>query len=360
MKTIKILTITTALLFSSLSLPQQSSASECGLSCCIAAGMDGVGSNNGLNISLQYDTMIMKTNKAGTTTISPTQIINDKLASVTTGMYAVSTKMVMQKIAANVSYRIDQDNALLLTLPYVINDMDMQMGMKMMGNITYKNMTMDTIQGMGDISLLYIRNLYMDSEFRTRKRLSIGVGIKAPTGASDARNSKGELVHMMMQAGTNAWDALLTINGVLAFGQHDDGGAQWIVSPSLFYQANTRNDLGYKVGNRLNYDISTRYRLTSKFNIKLDLNGVKSAQDSTDGTIDAATGKIAYQNVNGNVLDNVDNTGLHSIFISPGFQWVLDDGYNISGEYRVPIYQHVNGIQQVTDNWYFLRISKSF
>jgi len=229
-----------------------------------------------------------------------------------------------------------------------------------MGNITYKNMSMDTIRGIGDISLLYIHNLYKDSEFRTRKRLSVGVGIKAPTGVSDVRNAKGDLVHMMMQAGTNAWDALFTVNGILAFGQHDDGGAQWIVSPSLFYQANTRNDLGYKVGNRLNYDISTRYRLTSKFNVKLDINGVKSEQDNTNGTIDTVSGKVAYQNVNGNVLDNIANTGLHSIFLSPGFQLVLDDGYNISGEYRIPVYQDANGIQQVTDNWYFLRISKSF
>ena len=360
MNVFKLLTIATTLACTATLFQQPSNASECGLSCCIAAGMDGVGSNNGLNISLQYDTMIMKTNKTGTSTITPTQIINDKLANAATGMYAVSTKMVMQKIAANVSYRIDQDNALLLTIPYIINDMDMKMGMKMMGNINYTDMTMDTIQGIGDVSLLYIHDLYKDSEFRTRKRFSIGVGIKAPTGASDARNKKGDLVHMMMQAGTNTWDALFTANGVLAFGEHDDGGAQWIVSPSLFYQANTRNDLGYKVGNRLNYDISTRYRLTSKFNVKLDINGIKSEQDSTDGTIDTASGKVAYQNVNGNVLDNVANTGLHSIFLSPGFQWVLDHGYHVSGEYRVPVYQDVNGIQQVTDNWYFLRVSKSF
>jgi len=336
-------------------------ASECGLSCCIAAGVDGVGSNTGLSVSLQFDAMLMKTNKQGTNNISPDQIISNNLATrPAMSMYAVSNKMVMQKVAANFSYRIDEDNAFVLTTPYVINDMDMRMGMKTMSGIVYSENSMATVQGLGDISLLYLRDIYKDSDFRTRKRLSFGLGIKAPTGASDARNSKGDLTHMMMQAGTNAWDGLMNINGTLAFGEHEDGGALWLLSPSLFYQLNTRNSLGYKVGNRLNYDLSARYRLTSAFNIKLDFNGVKSASDSTDGTLDTNTGKIAYQNVSGNVLDNVANTGIHSMFISPGFQWLMGDGYTLSGEYRLPIYQNTTGTQQVTDHWLFLRLSSSF
>ncbi|MFQ5518973.1 MAG: hypothetical protein ACE5E3_03120, partial [Mariprofundus sp.] len=192
------------------------------------------------------------------------------------------------------------------------------------------------------------------------QRLSAGIGVKGPSGKHKSRNSRGQLVHMMMQAGTGSWDGLLTVNGTLAFGEHEDGGALVLVTPSLFYQFNTRNDLGYKVGNRLNYDLSARYRVTSKFNIKLDLNGVWSQKDSTDGSIDGASGLVAYQNPMMNVLDNVANTGLHSIFISPGFQWVMTDNFIVSGEYRFPIYQNVNGIQQVTDHWFFLRGSLRF
>lgn len=164
---------------------------------------------------------------------------------------------------------------------------------------------------------------------------------------------------MMMQAGTGAWDGVATLNGVIGLGEHADGGALVLISPSLFYQVNGRNSLGYKVGNRFNYDLSTRYRLTSRFNLKLDLNGVSSQRDSTDGTIDAQSGLVAYQNPTANVLDNVANSGLNSLFVSQGFQWVVGDGWNISGEYRLPVYQRVNGIQQVTDHWFFLRVGKS-
>jgi len=361
MTTFKTLAIASALTLSTISFYQSTEASECGLSCCIAAGVDGVGSNVGLTVSLQYDTMYMKTNKQGTSSIAPTTIISNELAG-RAGGYAVSTNMVMQKIAANLSYRLDEDNAFILTVPYVINDMDMLMGMKMMAAspIRYSNMTMDTISGLGDVSLLYMRDLYKDTDIRTRQRLSAGVGVKAPTGKSKARNARGHLVHMMMQAGTSSWDGLLAANGTFAFGEHEDGGALFLLSPSLFYQFTSRNALGYKVGNRLNYDLSGRYRLTSSFNMKLDLNGVSSQSDSTDGTIDQTSGLVAYQNVNGNVLDNVANTGLNSIFISPGFQWIVGEGFAVSGEYRIPVYQNVNGVQQVTDHWFFLRMSKGF
>ncbi len=358
----KSLSIAGALVLSTMFFNQQVLASECGLSCCIAAGVDGIGSNVGLTASLQYDTMYMRTNKQGTNNVAPTTIIANTLAG-RAGMYAVSSRMTMQKIAANLAYRMDEDNAFILTVPYVINDMDMLMGMKMMpmSPITYSTSTLQTIQGLGDVSLMYMRDVYKDADIRTRQRLSLGFGVKAPTGKSKARNAANQnLVHMMMQTGTGTWDGVLAANGSMAFGEHADGGAQWMLSPSIFYQINTRNSLGYKVGNRLNYDLSARYRVTSAFNVKLDLNGIASERDSTDNTVDAVTGLVAYQNPTRNVLDNVANTGLNSLFISPGFQWVVGDGYAVSGEYRIPVYQDVNGIQQVADNWFFLRLSKAF
>lgn len=337
---------------------QQAVAGECGLSCCIGAGVDGVGSATGLTVSFQYDIMNMKTNKQGTSDIAADTIIANALAG-RAGMYGVSSKMTMQKYTTNLSYRLDEENAFVLTVPYVINDMDMRMGMKMMAMspIMYSNSTMQTIEGMGDIALIYLRDVYKDADVQTRQRFSVGVGLKAPTGKSKSRAANGRLVHMMMQAGTGSWDGFLLANGTLGFGEREDGGALVLFAPSLTYQMNTRNDLGYKVGNRLNYDLSTRYRLTSSFNVKLDLNGVISERDSSDGTVDAPSGLVAYQNTMGNVLDNVANTGINSLFVSPGFQWIVAPGWVLSGEYRIPVYQDVNGIQQVTDDWFFLRIT---
>lgn len=325
-------------------------ASECGLSCCIAAGVEGVGSATGFSLTMQYDIMNMETILQGTNELTP-----DQARTITVPNQAVPTKMVMQKISTNIAYRMDEDNAFLLTVPYIINDMDML-------NPAGMPMTMNTISGLGDASLVYLRDIYKDAPMRTRKRFSVGVGVKAPTGDNESRNNGGELVHMMMQAGTGSWDFVLLANGTLGFGSHEDGGAQWLLSPSLMYQINTRNDLGYKVGDRLNYDLSGRYRLTSMFNVKLDLNGVWAGKDSTDGTIDPVSpgGRVAYQNPMMSLIDNVQNTGLNSLFISPGLQWVVTPSFIVSGEYRIPVYQDVTGIQQVTDNWLFLRASVRF
>ncbi len=360
MKTMKFLGVamTAALV---MAAPNKAAASECGLSCCIAAGVDGVGSSTGFAATLQYDTMNMKTILQGTTKVTPDQAIQSALAGKA-GMYSVPTKMVMSKISTNISYRMDEDNAFVLSVPYIINDMDMRMGMKMMAMspIMYSNMTMDTIKGIGDTSLIYLRDIYKDADMRTRQRFSVGVGVKAPTGKHKSRNGSGSLVHMMMQAGTGSWDGVLLANGTFGFGEHEDGGALWFLSPSLMYQGNTKNDLGYKVGNRLNYDLSAKYRISSQFTAKLDFNGVWAGKDSTDGTIDATSGLVAYQNPMMSMIDNVANTGINSMFISPGFQWLVTPGFIVSGEYRIPVHQNTNGIQQVTDNWFFLRATYRF
>ena len=222
-------------------------------------------------------------------------------------------------------------------------------------------MTMNTVQGLGDVSLVYLHDVYKDTDFRTRQRISVGVGVKAPTGNFKSRNANGNLTHMMMQAGTGSWDGIILANGTQAFGEHEDGGAQWLLSPSLMYQFNTRNSLGYKVGDRLNYDLSARYRITSAFNVKLDLNGIWAGKDSTDGTRDPAKpAMVAFQNPMMSMIDNVNNTGINSMFLSPGFQWVMSPEWIVSGEYRIPVYQNTRGMQQVTDNWYFFRVSTRF
>ncbi|HCS12899.1 MAG: hypothetical protein COS82_09310 [Zetaproteobacteria bacterium CG06_land_8_20_14_3_00_59_53] len=324
----------------------QADASECGLSCCIAAGVEGVGNSTGFSLTAQYELMDMKTIRQGSTKLSPQQA-----RTITGTNLSVPTKMTMQKFSTNISYRVDEDQAVVLTIPYLINDMEMLSAMGM-------NMTMDTISGLGDVSMVYLRNVYTDTPIRTRKRFSLGAGIIAPTGKHDHRNRSGQLIHMMMQTGTGAWGGVLIANGTLAFGEHEDRGAQWLISPSLTYQTNTTNNLGYRVGDRLNADISARYRLTSMFNLKLDVNGIWAGKDKTDGTIDSS-GLVAYQNPT-SMIDNVVNTGIKSLFISPGFQWVASPSIVISGEYRQPVYQKTNGIQQVTDHWYFLRASYRF
>ncbi|MDX8389440.1 MAG: hypothetical protein R8M38_03020 [Mariprofundaceae bacterium] len=384
--------VATAFALLILMIPNPASASECGLSCCIAAGVDGVSGNTGFSITAQYELMQMRTILSNTTEVAAESVIQAQFnKGGSTTAYSVPTDMTMQKLSINASWRIDEDNALVLTVPYIINNMDMRMGMKMgsddasmggsmdMGEDTgmdntmpsmsrvmaedmpsFSHMAMDTVSGIGDVSLVYLRDIYKDTYIRTRQRLSLGVGIKAPTGNHTMRSKKNSLVHMMMQPGTGSWDGLLIANGVLSFGEYEDGGARFMLSPSLIYQLSGRNGLGYKLGDRLNVDLSARYRLNSIFNFKIDLNGVWSGQDDSDGTIDETIGKVAYQDPMQSMLDDISNTGVTALYITPGFQWVVNPEWVVSAEYRVPVMQRVRGTQIVTDNWFFMRASVRF
>jgi len=343
--------------------PITSAAYECGLSCCVAAGVDGVGSAEGFNVTMQYERMDMKTLKEGTSTSNANAVLQKNLAAKgMMAMYSVPTKMVMQKFSTNIAYRMDDKNAFLLTVPYVINDMDMDMGMNKAGGIQVTKMKMNTISGLGDASLIYLRDMWKDTEIRTRKRISLGVGIKAPTGRHTSRDSNGELVHMMMQAGSGSWDGMLLANASFGFLEHEDGGALWFINPSVIYQFNGRNDLGYQHGNRLNIDVSTRYRATSKLNLKLDFNGVWTQSDSSNGQLDSVSpsGRFAYQAPMMSMLDNVNNTGIKSLFITPGITWLATTDLSFSAEYKIPLSQNVTGTQIVTDQWYFIRANLKF
>ncbi|MDX8397344.1 MAG: hypothetical protein R8K49_03390 [Mariprofundaceae bacterium] len=76
-----------------------SHAYECGLSCCVAAGVDGLCSSEGFNVTAQYEYMQMKTLKQGNLKPTTTAVIQNNLAGKAMGsMYLVPAKIVMQKL----------------------------------------------------------------------------------------------------------------------------------------------------------------------------------------------------------------------------------------------------------------------
>lgn len=337
-----------------LTMPAQ--ASECGMSCCVGSGIEAAGDHDGLSVTTQYERMNMKTILEGTQQVSPESVVTEALANGNR-RFSAPTRMLMQRYTLNFSQRLAPEDALVLSVPYVVNDMDMLMGRRpMMPGMPpmLETMKMDTVSGLGDVSLTWIHDVHREAP---GDRVSLGLGVKMPTGASQIRNARGTLVHAMMQPGTGSWDVLLVANGSVGLGQLDDGGAEFYIQPSATYQLTTPNELGYRQGNRLDLDSSFRWRTSSEFNLKLDLHGIFRGQDQTDGTRDPQTGLVAYQNPEASMIDNVQNTGITSLFLAPGFQWQPSADVVVSGEYRIPLAQNARGIQQVIDDWQFLRVS---
>jgi len=197
------------------------------------------------------------------------------------------------------------------------------------------NHRMDTVSGLGDITLMGLYTAYTDAPVRPTERLTLGAGLKTPTGKNNEKTSTGSLIHAMMQPGTGSWDPLFLVNYMRAY-------YPLILQANLFYHLTTEGDEGYEVGNQLSYDLIARYQAANYVNIGVELNGIHSAKDEDH---DGKFSKPATS-----MVDNTDNTGLDSIFITPGVQFKIPGtGGSADLKYQVPVYQKVNGIQQVTD-----------
>jgi len=318
--------------------PVEVNASECGLSCCIAGAAEGIGAGGrGFYVGLQYEWMKMGTLLEGTRERNSGEALSSYMM--------VPDKMIMQKMTANIAYGFNERASLLVSIPYVKNEMDMFM--KKMMPMTVMKMEMDDVEGVGDVTVMGVFKLYADRDMAPTKRLSFGIGLKTPTGRDDERNDNGSLVHMMMQPGTGSWDPVFVINGMKAFGKN-------YLLGTATYQYTTENNRGYEVGDRLSIDITGKRRMSDLLNLALALNYVHTERDQTDGSGN-------YQNAM-SMVDNVKNTGLDAYFLTPAVEFKPSAGsrWNFKVSARIPVHQDVNGMQLVTDDWYVINAGYRF
>ncbi|MCE7873984.1 hypothetical protein DYH09_26930 [bacterium CPR1] len=320
-------------------------------------------------LTFGYERMDMGTLLRGSTRVSPEQAALDGLAANGSPMFSVPTWMLMERYLLRARYSLDERQSIALTIPQVVNQMDMLMAMAPMpaapgmgmgmgmgmapmpaAGPTFSAMTMDPVNQLGDIALHYSYDVIDESD----GRLTLGVGIKTPTGDSQVRDARGRLIHAMMQPGTGSWDAVLTASGRVELDE------TWAIEPGLSYQITGRNELGYSFGNRLGYDLGVRCQVVDPLTLRLDLNGVVTGRDSTDGTIDPVTGTVAYQRPTTSLIDNVQNSGISSLYISPGLSWKIADEVSLTVQHRIPIARSVNGTQLVTDGWTLIHLNGSF
>ena len=315
---------------------------ECGLSCCIAgANTSGMTLAPNFGLSLQYEYMDMETIREGSNEIGHDEVINRNWQKGS--KYSIPTKMIMQKLSLATAYPVTERFQILGVVPLIKNDMDMRMKSPM--GMTMEH-TMDTIQGLGDISMLGLYTAYTDAPIRPNERLVVGFGLKTPTGKNDEKNAAGKYIHAMMQLGTGSWDPMFTVNYLRAF-------YPFVLQASLFYQLTTEGNEGYEFGDQLSYDLVSRYQASNFVNLGLDLHGIYAMKDKDhDGK---------YSRIATSMLDNPENTGLHSIFLTPVIQFKIpNSGGSIELKYQKPVYQDVNGFQQVIDNRILLSVTWNF
>ena len=311
-----------------------------GLCCQLSSGVQesllGVASpeSKRLSVQLSYSLSVMDRFKEGSSSKSLDDLQMD-------GRYSLlPTKMNMTKYTMTVGYGFSPRLSAFVSIPYIRNTMDMAMQMGMMWKIS----KMDSIQELGDVTLMGLYRIYTDFDVAPNNALTVGLGVKTPTGSSTVKGSSGKFIHAHMQPGTGSWDPLIAI--VYARMMNP-----FLLQADATYQLATRNSDGYRFGDSFTANLVGKYAVSRIFNITggltfLHVNG----SSDRDGK---------YTNLN-SLMDDPANTGGNSLWLSPGLQLLPSKGSLIDVKVQVPVWEHVKGVQLVSRYRILLGVSYSF
>ncbi len=254
----------------------------------------------------------------------------------------VPESMDMNRITLSGSYAPTEKLRVLLSVPWVINDMTMRSNNGMM----WMSMKMDEVSDLGDVTLIGLYRFYQDEETAPSMVFSAGAGLKFPTGSHTVREN-GNLVHAHMQPGTGSWDPLLTLNFA------DMLSSAFLLSADATYQIATRNSLEYSYGDTFALNTYLKYNLADFLNLSLGLNYFHS--EPADDPDNSYRGQDSRR-----LTDFVGYTGEDSIWVSPGIQVLPFKNASVDFKFQYPVFYSVNGVQQVTDYRLLAGMSYSF
>ncbi|HEX9020907.1 MAG TPA: transporter [Nitrospirota bacterium] len=310
----------------------------CQLSSGVQESLSGVVAPGAEQLSLQlnYSFTSMDKFREG----SSSRSLNDIKASALYASLPVS--MDMFKYTLTAGYGFTPKFKVFVSIPYVRNTMDMTSFNMMMGS--WMGMTMTPVHGLGDITVMGLYRLSTNREIRPTDAVTLGFGVKTPTGSYTEKKPNGTFVHAHMQPGTGSWDPLLS----LIYTKMID---QFVIQSNATYELATRNNEGYKFGDSLALDFAGTYTVVREFNVTAGLTflNVNKASDK-DGK---------YTNL-ASLLDDPANTGGESLWFSPGVQILPFKNSMIDFKYQVPVWEKVNGVQLVSSYRYVLGMSYSF
>jgi hypothetical protein len=184
--------------------------------------------------------------------------------------------------------------------------------------------------GLGDTTVLGKYRVYTHNFKGGTSRLSLVGGLELPTGEDDERDSTGTLP-APLQLGSGALD-------IIAGGAYTLQTLDYELDADLRYKIN-REANQFNFGDEFIYNFSYQKRILpvtlpdkgvySQWNALLELNGSVAGKNESLGV-------------------DVINSGGHSLFLSPGIQYVSTrEVYEFS--YQQPILQDLNGNQLETD-----------
>ncbi|NJD55971.1 MAG: hypothetical protein FIA94_06150 [Nitrospirae bacterium] len=283
------------------------------------------------SLQFSYSFTMMDDLKEGRSRRSLQEVMNE-------GKYMkLPVDMHMIKYTVTGSYDINNNATVLVSIPYIRNTMDMKMGMAGMGmgmGVTWRDQEMTPVQGLGDVTVMGLYHFYPRGGSVRSDILTFGIGVKTPTGSATEKSSSGKFIHAHMQPGTGSWDPLFSA-------MYTKDLSPFLLQADLTYQLTTRNRDGYEFGDSFTATVAGRYALTSYFNLTAALTylHVNKAKDRDDKYTDLTS-----------LMDDPENTGGESIWISPGIKVrpLKSIPAAIDLKAQFPVWERVNGIQLVS------------
>ncbi|MDO8785760.1 MAG: transporter, partial [Syntrophales bacterium] len=291
-----------------------------------------------ISLQLTYSFTLMDKLREGSAEKSVEDVMDE-------GKYtSIPTRMEMIKYTLTAAYGFTPRFSAFVTIPYIRNTMDMQMFMDMGMGMEWMKHPMDPVEDIGDMTFMGLYRIHTNREIMPTDVVTLGVGIKTPTGSSTEKTENGKFVHAHMQPGTGSWDPLISL-------VYTKMANPFLFQGDLTYQITTRNSDGYEFGDSFTANLSGKYAVSSYFNVTGGLMYLHlNRADDRDGE---------YTNLK-SLTDDPVNTGGESVWLSPGIQVLPFKNMTLDLKVQFPLWERVNGIQLVSSYRILAGISYSF
>jgi len=242
----------------------------------------------------------------------------------------VPTEITQEAFIFSINYAINHLSSINVSLPYIKQGTDHVSSVP-----NYENFLLIS-DGVGDIATNYSRVLKRWNE----QLLTWSIGLSLPTGSIDEvgdtpREAGNQQLPYTMQLGSGTWDIPLGLS-------YQKNASTWMWNASLLAKIRTgKNDRDYRLGNRLTFSLSSKWRTQHKIKplAKLQYNNWGSIHGQDD-EITVPNPTFPYPAA----ITNPRYYGGKKVNAAIGVEYPLINQI-ITLEISAPLYQDLNGIQ---------------
>lgn len=302
-------------------------AASCGSNvCALHTPWNVWDANPGAVLDLRYSQIKLDQLRSGNNKINA-----NPLDPANTGVEVENLYTDNRLLTATLDYTLNESTSFQLQLPFVMRTHKHSIGDPNPALVTVESFD---AKALGDIRATGRYRLTLDDA----SHVGLNLGLKLPTGKTDARNDAGVVpAEPTLQPGNGSTDLLLG-----AFWQHGGHGDALGYFAQATLQTSIKHRSGFTPGAQINLDVGLRYALMPALALTGQLSYQKNGNDTVNGASDPLTGG-------------------RFLFATPGVTFAATPTTSLYGMLQIPLSQNVNGEQLTASGpGYTLGVSQRF